>query len=300
MEQVSANLKYSDIFIPIPGKSCYSLQELSRLKIHAVGICELAKQLDLTYVNYERTNGNVCFNDNRDVRPEFRTSFNKVDLLNYIKSKLSDAKVNTEHDYLSIEGNFFIDLASTIMVEKISRIKEEKKQLREVMLAQRDKMPRDLRNTHSEQICHKLWDIIMKNQVKVIHSYLPMGSEVNLTPLLQKALEADIKVVVPKTLKKRQMQNLILSDLKNMEAGIFGTYHPRNAEEYQGSYDLIIVAGLAFSEDNYRVGYGGGYYDTFLHEQQQAIKVGVCYPFQFINKVPQESHDVKLDEVIKP
>lgn len=94
------------------------------------------------------------------------------------------------------------------------------------------------------------------------------------------------------------MQNLFLTDLKNMEAGIFNTYHPKDAEEYTGEYDLIIVAGLAFDKRGYRVGYGGGYYDTFLAGQPKALKVGVCFPFQMIAEVPVESHDIKLDEIL--
>lgn len=181
-----------------------------------------------------------------------------------------------------------------------SIIKAQKKHLRETMLEQRDKMPRQERNAHSGKICEQLWTYILENKVAVIHSYLTMGSEVNVLSLLQKALEHGLTVVVPKTLRKRQMQNLILHDLKNMEAGIFGTYHPKDSEEYLGEYDLIIVAGLAFAKNGFRVGYGGGYYDTFLAGQQAVKKIGVCYPFQLVENVPVEAHDVQLDEVFCP
>jgi len=176
-------------------------------------------------------------------------------------------------------------------------IKEQKIHLRKIMLEKRNEMPQQERDVLSGKICSKLWSYILENKIEIIHSYLTMGSEVNVLPLLQKALDHGLKVVVPKTLKKRQMQNLVLTDLKHMETGIFGTYHPKDAEEYRGNYDLIIVAGLAFDERGYRVGYGGGYYDTFLAEQVTAKKVGICYPFQMIEKVPFEEHDVRLDVI---
>lgn len=166
------------------------------------------------------------------------------------------------------------------------------------MLERRNKMPRKERNFFSDKICEQLWNLILEKDVQVVHSYLTMGSEVNILPLLKKALDKGITVVVPKTLKKRQMHNLILTNLKNMEAGIFNTYHPKDAEEYTGEYDLIIVAGLAFDKRGFRVGYGGGYYDIFLFDQDTAIKVGVCYPFQIMESVPFEEHDVQLDQVI--
>ncbi len=179
-------------------------------------------------------------------------------------------------------------------------IKAQKKHLRETILEQRDNLPRQALNAYSEKICAQLWAYILEKNVAVIHSYLTMGSEVNVLPLLHKALENNLTVVVPKTLKKRQMQNLILKDLKDMEAGIFGTYHPKDSEEYPGEYDLIIVAGLAFDKNGFRVGYGGGYYDTFLVEQIAAKKIGVCYPFQLVENVPVETHDIQLDLVLCP
>jgi 5-formyltetrahydrofolate cyclo-ligase len=176
--------------------------------------------------------------------------------------------------------------------------KEQKKHLRKRMLEQRNKVPRQTRHLFSEKICSQLWSYMIENKMEIIHSYLTMGSEVNVLPLLQKALDAGLTVVVPKTLKKRQMQNLVLTDLKKMEPGIFGTYHPRDAEEHTGHYDLIIVAGLAFDSAGNRVGYGGGYYDTFLAEHQAARKIGVAFPFQIMETVPVEAHDVQLDVVL--
>ncbi len=184
------------------------------------------------------------------------------------------------------------------MIDKTDTTKEQKKHLRTIMLKQRDEMLRSVRQAHSERICQQLWEEILDNNAQVIHSYLTMGSEINVLPLLQKALKAGLTVIVPKTLKKRQLQNLVLTDLKNMEPGIFGTYHPKDAEVYAGPYDLVIVAGLAFGKNGYRVGYGGGYYDTFLAEHPGARKIGVSFPFQILETVPVEAHDVRLDTVL--
>ncbi|MEZ4722375.1 MAG: 5-formyltetrahydrofolate cyclo-ligase [Flavobacteriales bacterium] len=193
--------------------------------------------------------------------------------------------------------NDAVTFLSNTYVHKLQAI-AQKKQIRKSILDKRDALPRKARQQLSNSICRQLWELIISNNSRVIHSYLPMGSEVNVAPLLQKALDFGLQVVVPKTLKKRQMQNLVLKDLGDMEPGIFNTYHPRNAEEYNGNYDLIIVAGLAFDSRGFRVGYGGGYYDTFLASQTDAFKAGVCYPFQMIDQVPIEEHDIRLDCVL--
>lgn len=289
-------IKLSEIFIPTHGKSTYSVLELSALLLQPNFIEKTANRFDLSFVEESITEGNLCFAENKAIRSEFRNTFNKVQVLEIVLPQLLNQTVNLEQDKVMFPKNvqsFFSESYKTRIA-----IKARKRQLRKTMLDQRDNIPRKKRNILSQKIIEQLWDLIIKKNVRVIHSYLTMGSEVNILPLLQKALDNGITVVVPKTLKKRQMQNLILTDLKNMEAGIFNTYHPKDAEEYKGKYDLIIVAGLAFDNRGFRVGYGGGYYDTFLANQEMALKVGVCFPFQIMKSVPAEEHDVQLNQVI--
>lgn len=61
--------------------------------------------------------------------------------------------------------------------------------------------------------------------------------------------------------------------------------------------DVILVPGVAFDADGNRLGRGKGYYDRIL-KQTNAYKVGVCFNFQFIEKVPTEEHDVKMNKVV--
>ena len=125
-----------------------------------------------------------------------------------------------------------------------------------------------------------------------------MGKEIDISPLLQSLLEKKITVVVPKTLPKRKLENLVLTDLNKVEKGVFGTTHPADSKIYNDAFDLIIVPGLAFDKNNYRLGYGAGYYDNFIVNHQNTRKIGIFYPFQEVEKVPTEVHDVQLDELL--
>ena len=49
---------------------------------------------------------------------------------------------------------------------------------------------------------------------------------------------------------------------------------------------------------DYNDGYGKGYYDKIL-KQTSAYKIGVCFDFQWIEQVPVEEHDIRMDLVIK-
>lgn len=177
-------------------------------------------------------------------------------------------------------------------------VTEQKKKLRKQMQLERAKLSKFAKTKYDEWICQTLLEKIENHQYKTIHCYLPMGTEINIFPLIETLLEKKITVVTPKTLAKRKLKHLILKSLDELEEGVFGTVYPAGEQEFVGEYDLIIVPGLAFDEENYRLGYGGGYYDNFMLHHPRAKKIGVFYPFQEVEKIPLESHDLKLDEIL--
>lgn len=175
---------------------------------------------------------------------------------------------------------------------------EEKKRLRVKMLSQRARMDGQQKQQYDQSICNLLLALVNENEYKTVHCYLPMGEEIDIRPFIHKLLIQKLTVVTPKTLPKRQLQHLVLDDLSQVEAGRYGTVHPANSKEYFGAYDLIIVPGLAFSTSHYRLGYGGGYYDHFLAQHPKAYKLGIGYPFQQVEQIPLEFHDVQLDGIL--
>jgi 5-formyltetrahydrofolate cyclo-ligase len=177
---------------------------------------------------------------------------------------------------------------------------EEKVRIRTEMLAKRDALTGAEKAVMDENICNKLKTIIDARRPKVVHSYLPMGTEVDVRPAILYLLEKDITVIMPKVYPKRRMEHLVLKGLDVLEDGIYGTQHPADNIIHNGEIDMFILPGLAFSKDNYRLGYGGGYYDVFLATQPDAYKLAVCYPFQVFDAIPVETHDVQLDDIIYP
>ena len=58
--------------------------------------------------------------------------------------------------------------------------------------------------------------------------------------------------------------------------------------------DLVIVPGIAFDKNNYRLGRGKAYYDMLL-KNISAIKIGVCFDIQLVDELPVEGHDIRMD-----
>jgi 5-formyltetrahydrofolate cyclo-ligase len=174
----------------------------------------------------------------------------------------------------------------------------EKQAIREKMFALRAAFPSTEKQQHDRFICEKLSQMVQELGAKAIHTFLPMGSEVDIFPFIDSLLKSGLTVVAPKSLKGRKLEHLVLHSLSELEAGIYGTSYPASGEVYSGSYDLFIVPGLAFDHQGNRIGYGAGYYDAFLGCEATGYKLGIGYPFQVLDELPAEPHDVRLDGVL--
>lgn len=81
----------------------------------------------------------------------------------------------------------------------------------------------------------------------------------------------------------------------------WGVWEPTRGEAVGvREVDLAVVPGAAFDPGGGRLGYGKGFYDRLLGAPEAAgcLKAGVCFDFQFFERVPRQSHDIAMDRVI--
>ena len=83
--------------------------------------------------------------------------------------------------------------------------------------------------------------------------------------------------------------------------GKFGVLEPppKALQIPASEIDLVVVPGLAFDKKCYRLGRGRGFYDRWL-PALSGLKLGLGFDHQLIDRVPRETHDVQLDNVITP
>lgn len=87
-------------------------------------------------------------------------------------------------------------------------------------------------------------------------------------------------------------------DAAHMHLGAFRIEEPDGDDVVDvNSIDLIVVPAVAYDRRGNRVGRGKGYYDRLLRGCR-ATTVGVCYPFQLVEEIDTEDHDVSVDYVI--
>ncbi len=60
---------------------------------------------------------------------------------------------------------------------------------------------------------------------------------------------------------------------------------------------VVIVPLVACDKNLNRIGMGKGYYDRYLRDKT-AIKIGICYDFQVVDKIIPNKTDVPLDIIV--
>ncbi len=176
----------------------------------------------------------------------------------------------------------------------------EKKEIRKIFLEKRDALtPFDIFRRSNVIIGHLLSLQEFEN-AKTILSYISFGSEVNTHGLIRLLLEKK-EVFVPFVEKdRREIYISELRDWNELSSGAYGILEPKKEcirEREINEIEIALVPGLAFDEEGYRIGYGGGYYDKLL-KKMDGEKIGVAYDFQISKKVPREGHDIKMDRIV--
>lgn len=173
-----------------------------------------------------------------------------------------------------------------------------KVELRLKMRAQRNALDPQQKKDWDAEICQRLSEFIEEQEAQILHCYLPMAEEIQLWPFLKDCLARDIQVQVPKMKEAGQLQSLTLTSLDKLKAAPFGTCLPEKEIIAEENPEIIICPGLAFTENGDRLGYGGGYYDRFLAEQSDALRIAAAYPFQIVEDIEQAEFDQKLDIIL--
>lgn len=173
-----------------------------------------------------------------------------------------------------------------------------KNQLKESILEKRNSLPKEEIIEKSRKIKNNLFGLEHYKKSKTIMFFVSFNSEVNTHEMIREALRAKT-VVVPKVAHHEIEPSLIIDFDNLVPSGKFGILEP--IELMKMAYkniDLVLVPGIVFDKEGHRIGYGLGYYDKFLKKVPKAIKIGLAFDFQVIDKIPREMHDVPVDVIV--
>lgn len=141
------------------------------------------------------------------------------------------------------------------------------------------------------------------NTSRCILLFAPLKDEPDLWDLLTIALEEGRAVALPSFVSETGIYGArrILHPERDLVPGRFGVREPGpNCQEVPlEALDFAVVPGLAFTQEGWRLGRGGGFYDRLL-KATPALRCGVGLDEQILAQLPAEPHDVQLDFVVTP
>ncbi len=179
------------------------------------------------------------------------------------------------------------------------------KQLRQEILAKRDRLtPRQIEGK-SRQIKNRLLEQIEFKRAHTVFTYVNFRSEVSTREIIDELLQRGRQVAVPITrVKEKRLEIVTISDPENdLVPGYYGILEPREDTAGQqaitpADVDLILLPGSVFDKRCGRFGYGGGYYDRLLAQIPAAGRIALAFELQVVDRLPLQDHDEILDKVI--
>lgn len=179
-----------------------------------------------------------------------------------------------------------------------SKLKKQKRAIREIFEQRRRVYDKDKAAQDSQTLVERISQLPQFASAQTVMLYVPVHNEINLQGLLD--LYEDKKTFLLPVTHRRYIKAHPYAGQEHMKRGKYRISEP-TTPPFTGKIDLILIPGVAFDKQLRRLGRGGGYYDKFLRQHPQAVKIGVGYDFQIHKKdLPHSIRDTKLDAVITP
>jgi len=153
----------------------------------------------------------------------------------------------------------------------------------------------------SAAITEKLFSLPEFQQAKAVLFYASFGNEVQTMEMIEKALALGKTVCVPVTsFREKKIEISQISGIAELKEKPNGLVEPETVRACPiEEIGLVVVPGIAFDQRGCRIGYGGGFYDRLLLKAPRNLKaVGLCFNQNIEDKLPAESHDVKMNKIV--
>ena len=182
-----------------------------------------------------------------------------------------------------------------------------KKELRRKFRTIRKELGEDGRAALDARIEDNLAALPEFAETDVLLAYLDFGPEVRTRGIIQRAWDAGKVVALPWCVPgTHEMRWFRITSFDGLVKSSLGVEEPEPLDENEqllgtGEAMLVLVPGLTFDAAGYRLGYGGGFYDTFL-AKFDGVSVGLCREAQYSEDLVAEgiidAHDLPVQLVV--
>ncbi len=133
--------------------------------------------------------------------------------------------------------------------------------------------------------------------------YAALPDELPSRPLFEGLVKAGVQVLLPRIAGDRALVFCSVEHWSDLRvSGRLRILEPPEGSPrvrpVQG--DVVMVPGVAFDADGWRLGRGAGYYDRAFPPEADAppLLFGLAYAFQVVPSLPHGSHDRRMDAIV--
>jgi 5-formyltetrahydrofolate cyclo-ligase len=180
-----------------------------------------------------------------------------------------------------------------------------KSTLRSIVKALRAAIPPDARQAAAERIAaHGLAFLpVPPPPGSVIGGFMPIGEEISPLPLMLKLQAQGYALALPVMRgKSAPLEFRAYAPGDALAAAVWGIREPL-ADKPVVLPDIVLTALLAFDDQGFRLGYGGGYYDrtlAALKRVKPVTAIGLAFDEQRVDAVPRLDYDEPLNWILTP
>ncbi len=172
-----------------------------------------------------------------------------------------------------------------------------KQELRKSLRLKRNELSQSEIDIASQQITEQILATEWFISAKTVMLYRSAKNEV-ITDYLWEACRRTGKICLfPKCISKTDMIAVSAQNAEDFSPSAYGILEPVSDTEFpKQQIDLIVVPGLGFDKNKFRIGYGAGYYDRYLQDFS-GVSCGLCYGMLLCDTVYPDFYDVPLSYV---
>lgn len=187
----------------------------------------------------------------------------------------------------------------------MSSSKDEAKKLRRrELMAARTEMGEEVRAAVDGAIAQQVEALPEYQCADLVLPYLSFGAEIDTRAIIRDAWSQGKTVALPRCVEgTREMRWFKVDSFDGLVKSRFGVDEPAEdpsleVDPSQAENAVALVPGLEFDRKGYRLGYGGGFYDTFL-SAFPGVSVGLCRG-QFLQDDPidRDVHDLPVGIIV--
>lgn len=188
----------------------------------------------------------------------------------------------------------------TLSAEEASR----KKKWRDRLKSGRSGVSAEVHAAEARALAEFAWEYVGELGPVTVCGYVPVGTEPGSLELFDGLRERGCRVLLPIVTSSGPLDWAEYTGPDSLRPAAYGLLEPageRLGAEAVRQASVVLVPALGVDAHGVRLGRGAGHYDRSLpFAAPSAVLIGVVRDDDFVDDLPGEAHDVRMNAVLTP